>query len=170
MKFREILLHVILYFLEYSPGLKLNPISNWTRVNLPIQLEKFVLISSLSQFKLWWLWTMKLIKPQGINQGFTGYLYSWILASSASCTIAQLVLKLPVTCSCIAGKNSVDWHTNKGNSYYSNHAIFFSLYWASIATNKLFCNWKKKKISFGFNDDLIHDLISPEYFQWDTIT
>ena len=64
MKFREILLHVILYFLEYSPGLKLNPVSNWTRVNLPIQLEKFVLISSLSWFELWWLWTMKLIKPR----------------------------------------------------------------------------------------------------------
>ena len=31
----------ILYFLEYTPGLKLNPVSNWTLVNLPIQIEKF---------------------------------------------------------------------------------------------------------------------------------
>ena len=26
----------ISYFLEYSPDLKLNPVSNWTQVNLPI--------------------------------------------------------------------------------------------------------------------------------------
>ena len=29
------------YFLEYSPGLKLTPVWNWTRVNLAIQIEKF---------------------------------------------------------------------------------------------------------------------------------
>ena len=29
------------YFLEYIPGLELNPVSNWTRVNLIIQIEKF---------------------------------------------------------------------------------------------------------------------------------
>ena len=37
-------LHV-LYFLEYSPGLKLNPVLNWTLVNLLIQIEKFVFLS-----------------------------------------------------------------------------------------------------------------------------
>ena len=31
----------LLYFLEYSPGLELNPVLNWTRVNLPIQIENF---------------------------------------------------------------------------------------------------------------------------------
>ena len=29
------------HFLKYSPGLKLNPVFNWTRGNLPIQIEKF---------------------------------------------------------------------------------------------------------------------------------
>ena len=29
------------YFLKYSPGLELNPVSNWTQVNLAIQSEKF---------------------------------------------------------------------------------------------------------------------------------
>ena len=29
------------YYLKYSPGLELNPVSNWTRVNLPMQIEKF---------------------------------------------------------------------------------------------------------------------------------
>ena len=28
-------------FLEYSLGLELNPVSNWTQVNLAIQIEKF---------------------------------------------------------------------------------------------------------------------------------
>ena len=27
------------YFLEYSPGFQLNPVSNWTRINLPFQIE-----------------------------------------------------------------------------------------------------------------------------------
>ena len=27
------------YFLEYSLGIELNPVSNWTRVNLPIHIE-----------------------------------------------------------------------------------------------------------------------------------
>ena len=30
----------ILYFLEYSPGLKFNPVSNRTRVNLLIQINE----------------------------------------------------------------------------------------------------------------------------------
>ena len=39
----------LLYFLEYSPGLELNPVSNWTLVNSPIQIEKFK--SFKSQFE-----------------------------------------------------------------------------------------------------------------------
>ena len=35
------LIHHISYFLEYSPGLKLIPVLNWTWANLPIQIEKF---------------------------------------------------------------------------------------------------------------------------------
>ena len=31
----------ILYILEYILGLELNPVLNWTRVNLPIQIGKF---------------------------------------------------------------------------------------------------------------------------------
>ena len=48
---------------------------NWTRVNLPIKIEKFksfwVSISTISWSEPGWLWTMKLIKPQGSNRGFT---------------------------------------------------------------------------------------------------
>ena len=37
------------YFLEYSLGLKLNPVLNWTRVNLPIQIEGLSLFKSRFQ-------------------------------------------------------------------------------------------------------------------------
>ena len=54
---------------QSKPGLKLN------LVNLPIQIEKQVFfqvsISTLSWFEPGWLWTMKLIKPQDLNRGFT---------------------------------------------------------------------------------------------------
>ena len=30
------------YFLEYSPDIKLNPVSNWARVNFRIWTEKFI--------------------------------------------------------------------------------------------------------------------------------
>ena len=33
------------YFLEYSPGLELNPVSNWTPVNLPIQAKSLSILS-----------------------------------------------------------------------------------------------------------------------------
>ena len=78
------------YFLEYSPGLELNPVSNWTQVNLPIQIEKF------SHFKSWfqasldlnlWLWTMKLIKSQGLNQGFTVYASPLLRACTCICML-----------------------------------------------------------------------------------
>ena len=63
-----------------QPGSWIKPsLEYWTRVNLPIQIEKFksfeVPISTLSRFEPGWLWTMKLIKPQGLNRGFTVLLY-----------------------------------------------------------------------------------------------
>ena len=68
---------LLLYFLKYSLGLELNPVLKGTRVNLPIQINTAycnrVLISTLFWFEPGWFGAMKLIKPQGSNQGFTVY-------------------------------------------------------------------------------------------------
>ena len=64
----------ILYFLEYSPGLKLNPVSNCPQGNLPIQINTSYCNSlnfnpfsiSTRLFR-----AMKLIEPWGSNWGFT---------------------------------------------------------------------------------------------------
>ena len=70
------LLTHIPYFLE--PNL----VSNWTRVNLPIQVEKFksfeVSISTLSQFEPGWLWSMKLNPGAQIED----LQYIWLLSHS----------------------------------------------------------------------------------------
>ena len=53
---REPALQSIPYFLEYSPGLKLNPVSNWTLVNLPLQIEKiksFFLSLDFNPLSIW---------------------------------------------------------------------------------------------------------------------
>ena len=36
------------YFLQNSLGLKLNPVTIWTRVNLPIHIEEFKVFLSLN--------------------------------------------------------------------------------------------------------------------------
>ena len=54
------------------------PVLNWTRVNLPIQIDRAycnsVPFSTISQFEPGWCWAIKLIKPQGSNQGSTVYI------------------------------------------------------------------------------------------------
>ena len=81
------IIHIYMpYFFKYSPCLESNPVSNWTQVNLLIQTEVFLKSLVKFWFETGWLWTMKSIKPWGLNLGFMVYIYSPdYLLSSVDC-------------------------------------------------------------------------------------
>ena len=113
-------------------------VSNWTRVYLAIQIEKFTVflsISTFSQFEPGWLWTMKLINP-----GSESMIY---VNNKCVCGIIQMV-----ECSAMCEPSYIIKIQSQIDCIWFHRAVFSSLLRTNIYETGQCIKWSETNFWF----------------------